>query len=219
MATADAGKFTAHWDRTTGTSTSITTDWSYSGSVSYFVVSVDVAASEHKQISEDFKNTTSVDLGAKAAFKAAIAYPGWFRSNLFRHKRVKENLREFEDFFGPKGTLRYYPTHLIMVRGFTAAFENSQKWTYDYDRKFQASVGGGFSVAGIRFGSKATYGSHVTEHSIDQSNTSLKFSDGEGTLRFVGYVVKKNTLWDSVVRFSPIDELGNAIESVGYKFH
>jgi hypothetical protein len=213
MKTMPSGAFTAHFDRNTTESKSVTTDWSYSGSVSYAFISVKTSVSDHQQVVEDFKKGTSIDLSAKAAFKTQIVYPGWFRSQLFRHKRVKENIRDFEDFFGPIGTLRYYPMYLILVRGFSSSFESAQKWTYDYERKFNASAGGGFSVFGINFGDSWSYGSNVTEHKVDSSNTTLKISDGDDTLRFVGYVVKKNTVWDGAGvgiggGYSPIAEPG-----------
>jgi hypothetical protein len=218
MMTTEAGGFAAHYDHATESSSTITTDWGHTGSVGYGLLSVNDSISDHKQISEDFKTTTSVDLAAKSAYKSAIVYPAWFRAELFRHKRVKENIRDFEDFFGPTGVLRYYPIYLILVRGFSSKFENAQAWTYDYDHKFDASVGGGFNICGINFGGNQTYGSHTQEHKIDTAGTTLKIADAETTLRFVGYVVKKNTLWDQVVRFAPIDELGHAVTRAGYNF-
>jgi len=197
LKTIVAGQFAASWDRTTGSSSSITTDWSASASVGYGPFKANASASEHTSIQEDFKKMTRIGLAAKAAYKVQIIYPGWFRSSLFQHKRVKTNLREFRDFFGPDGTLRYYPTHLVLVRGFSSEFESSQNWSFDYKRKFEASAGGGFSVFGINFGSSATYGKTTEEHKIDKQNTVLKMSDGEDTLRFVGYVVKENMVWNS----------------------
>lgn len=196
MKTIVAGNFDASWDRTTSNSSSITTDWSASASVSYGVLKAKASASEHRSIQEEFKRTTKITLSAKSAFKTQIIYPGWFRPAMFTHKRVRDNLRDFEDLFGPEGSLRYYPTHLILVRGFSVGFDSAQAWSYDYERKFNASGGGGFSVFGIKFGSSADYGSHVEKHKVDKQNTKLSLSDGQSTLRFVGYVVKENTVWD-----------------------
>lgn len=217
MATA-AGNFIAHWDRTTSSSSSISTDWSSSGSVSYFIVSVKVSASNETQIKEDFSNTTGIDLGAKAAYKAQILYPGWFHPELFECKHVKNNVQDFSDYFGKEGSLLYYPTHLVLVRGFAAKFTNSQQWTYDYKHDFQASVGGGFSICGIDFGGSSTYGSHTKDHQVDQSNTSLAFSDDASTLRFIGYVVKKNTIMQRVSNLSPIDATGGVLRRPGYTY-
>lgn len=220
MKTIVAGAFDASWDQTTGASSSITTDWGASGSVGYGPFSASASASEHVSIQEDFKKMTGIGLSAKAAYKVQIIYPGWFRSSLFRHKRVKDNIRDFQDIFGEQGTLRYYPTHLILIRGFSTSFKSSQNWSYDYERKFNASAGGGFSVLGISFGSKGKYGKHVEEHKIDKQNTELKISDGEDTLRFVGYVVKKNKVWDDGHGpgfggiASPIDLPGDAATAI-----
>ncbi|MCA9075833.1 MAG: hypothetical protein KDA93_12420 [Planctomycetaceae bacterium] len=223
MKTIVAGSFNATWDRTTSESSSIRTDWSSSASVSYGVISAKASASEHTTIQEEFKKATEIGLSAKSAFKVQTIYPGWFRPSMFSHKRVKENLRDFEDFFGPQGSLRYYPTHLILVRGFSVTFGSSQNWTYDYTRKFNASGGGGFSVFGIKFGASADYGSHVEKHKVDKQNTTLTFSDGESTLRFVGYVVKENSVWGSSIGpagpgsggiRSPIDLPGDAATAI-----
>lgn len=206
MVTTGAGAFNATFDRTTTTSESIKTDWSYSGSGGWAFIKVKASASEHRSITEEFKKGTTIKLGAKSAFKVRIVYPGWFQPHLFKSKRITENLRDFEEFFGEDGSLRYYPTELILVRGFKASFESTQRWTYDYVRKFSASGGGGFSAFGVNFGSSANYGSHSEEHKVDVSNTNLSFEDGDSTIRFVGYVVKQNTVWRPFV--SPIDEPG-----------
>ena len=46
-----------------------------------------------------------------------------------------------KNFFGQKETLLYYPTALIVIRGFRVEFKNSQEWTYDYKRSFSAEYG------------------------------------------------------------------------------
>ena len=214
MATTSAGAFSASWDRTTSASRSIQTDWSYSGGGGWGPFRARASASEQRKMQEEFQNVTSLSLSAKAAFKVAIVYPGWFRSMLFRLAKLKANIRDFADFFGPEGSLLYYPTHLILVRGFSVTFNNAQSWTFDYERKFNASAGGGFSAFGFRFGSKGSYGSHIKEHKVDKSNTNLTFSDGDGTLRFVGYTVRKNSLWSEASKAggqrggSPVTEPG-----------
>jgi hypothetical protein len=212
-----AGQFNASWDRNTAESSSIKTDWSTGASGTYYFIKANASASEQRAIEEDFKTSTQIGLEAKAAYKVTLQYPAWFQPHLFRHKRVKENIRDFEDFFGPDGTLLYYPTGILVVRGFGATFTNSQSWTYDYSRRFSASGGGGFNVGPISFGSKASYSSNVKEHKVDKAGTTLKFSDDESTLRFVGYVAKKNKVWDDIIAFSVIDELGNLRASANYQ--
>ncbi|KIO50268.1 hypothetical protein [Nitrosospira sp. NpAV] len=209
--TNPAGAFTGSFNKATQASKSITTDWGGSGNVSYGFISASASASEHKEISEDFKKGLKISIGSKAAFSVGIQYPAWFKPTLFTHKRVLENIRDFEEFFGAKGTLLYYPTQLIIVRGFAVEFESSQAWKYDFVKKFSASAGGGFNAFGIGFGGKASYSSHEEEHKVDQSGTKLTISDGEGTLRFVGYALKKNTVFVDEVKKDMAKSLGQAV--------
>ena len=194
-----AGGFNISFDRTTASSESIKTDWNYSGSASYKFIKASASASDRREIEEEFKEVESLTLSANAVFSTEIVYPGWFKPELFNHPRVKENIRDFEDFFGPRGSLRFVPASLVMVRGFAVEFKNSQDWEYDYERKFQASAGGGFSVLGVGFKSSGSYSKHTKKHKVDQANTSLKFGDGDNTLRLVGYVVRRNTVWNDTV--------------------
>jgi len=197
--TNGAGSFAAKLDSSTSESKSIETDWKAGGSASYGLFSVRVSASEYKRISEDFSKGTTVMLSSKATFKVKINYPAWFNPNLFKNKRVLENIRDFEDFFGPTGTLLYYPTELIIVRGFATEFISSQNWTYDFKRTFSASGGGGFGIGGISFGASSSYSSNQKEHIVDQTGTSLKIADDPSTLRFVGFVVKKNDIYPKAI--------------------
>jgi hypothetical protein len=206
-----AGSFTATLDSSTTESKSIETDWSAGGSASYGLFSVKASASEHKKIAEDFFKGRTVTLSSKAAFKVKINYPGWFNANLFKNKRVLENIRDFEDFFGPKGSLLYFPTELVIVRGFGTEFISSQQWTYDYVRNFSASGGGGFGIGGISFGASASYSSTQKEHTVDQSGTTLKIADDPTTLRFVGFVVKKNDIYPHAVLASSQALLSQAL--------
>lgn len=209
MQTSEAGKFSAHFDRTTSQSDSVKTDWGYSGSVTYSFIKVSANVSESTQIQNDFSQGTAIDVSAAAAYKMAITYPPWFRPSLFNHKRVVDNIHDFEPFFGPNGSLLYVPTHLILVRGFKVEFTASQNWTYDYKRKFSASHGGGFNVFGIGFGSSASYSKEQKEHTIDVSNTKLTIADDPKTIRFVGYAVKKTTVFHPEVVNRIALSLGN----------
>lgn len=195
MKTDAAGHFDVTLDRNTAESRSIQTEWKASGSGRYGLFKARVSASEQKTIEEDFRKGTKISLSAKAAFKVAILYPTWFDATLFNHKRVRENIHDFRDFFGEDGTLLYFPTHLIFVRGFAASFTSAAKWTFDYQKKFSASAGGGFNIGGISFGASGSYSSNEKEHKVDQTETTLTIADGENTLRFVGYAVKKNNVF------------------------
>lgn len=197
------------FDKSTSKSSSITKDWSASGSVSYGFISVKANASDHKQIQEDFNKTTKITLTAEAAFRLTINYPAWFKPNLFEHRHVMENPYDFEKFFGEKGTLLYYPTGLILVRGFGVDFLSSQNWTYDYKHRFSASGGGGFNFAGIGFGASANYSEDTKEHETDQQNTTLSFKDDVNTIRFVGYAVTKNKVFEKAVSIQVLKTLSS----------
>jgi hypothetical protein len=200
LKTGTGGAFTATFDRTTQRSESITTDWSAGASVRYGFIKVSATASEHTSIQDDFRKGLSIELSAKSVYKANIIYPRWFDPTLFNHKHVKANIRDFEEFFGEHGTLLYYPTAAIIIRGFAVAFNSSQNWQFDYERKFSASAGGGFNAFGVNFGGNGTYSKHEKKHEVDQSNTKLTITDGDDTLRFVGLAVKKNKVFETAIR-------------------
>lgn len=193
------GAFTGVFDRSSQESKSISTDWKASGRASYGFLSARASASESVSIQEDFKKALKLTVGAKAAFRININPPVWFKSGLFEHRYVKENPKDFEEFFGSNGSLRYYPTAIIAIRGFSVAFESSQNWTYDYKKSFSASGGGGFGAFGFSFGGGANYNSTVKEHKVDQAGTKLEFSDDPTTIRFVGYVVAQNSVYDAAI--------------------
>lgn len=205
--TVGNGTLVGEFDKSTSESSSITTDWSASGGGRYAFIRANASVSEHKQIQEEFKKATNIKLGAASATRIGLDFPSWFRPTLFKHRHVLANPSDFVEFFGLSGSLLYYPTALIVVRGFSAEFLSTQDWKYDYERRFSASGGGGFSAFGISFGSKASYSSHVTEHKVEKSKTSLKFSDDAGTIRFVGYAVKKNDML--------LEPVSKALDSLG----
>lgn len=190
--TAGAGHFDVAMDRNTSESRSISTDWGGGGSVSYGFINVRASASQHTAIQSDFSKGQKLQLSAKSAMRININFPRWFRPTLFRNTHVTTNPMDFLEFFGPEGSLLYYPTALIVVRGFSVIFESSEDWKYDYQSQFSASGGGGFSAFGIGFGGSASYSSTVKEHTIDTTSTKLSISDDENTIRFVGFTVHKN---------------------------
>jgi len=192
--TAQQGKLEAEFNKLSQRSDSIVTDWRASASARYGFIKVKASVSEHKSISEEFSKATNIKLGAESSLRVNINYGPWFKPNLFEHKRVKDDPNAFTEFFGATGTLLYYPTALILIRGFSVGFKTSAAWTYDYQRKFSASGGGGLRVFGINFGGSGSYGRSETSHKVEQSSTELKISDDANTLRFVGYVVKKNDM-------------------------
>ncbi|NKI60067.1 hypothetical protein HCG46_17520 [Labrenzia sp. PO1] len=199
--TTTAGGFAqgVSFDKSTSSSSSITTDWGASGSASYGLISVKASVSDHKRIQEEFSKTTKITLFAESAFRLSINYPAWFKPVLFEHRHIKENPYDFEKYFGEDGTLLYYPTGLILVRGFGVEFLSAQNWMYDYRHRFSASGGGGFGFAGINFGAAANYSEDTKQHQTDQQTTTLSFKDDIGTMRFVGYAVTKNRVFEKAV--------------------
>jgi hypothetical protein len=105
----------------------------------------------------------------------------------------------FQEFFGIGGSLLYYPTKMVLIRGFSATFANSNDWTYDYENTFKAGSGGGFGVFGINFGLSGNYSQNTKEHKFEKNGTTLTMKDDESTVRFVGYVVRKNDALESQV--------------------
>lgn len=197
--TTGAGVLSGTFNRTTSDSTSITKDWGASGSVGYFFISVNVSTSEHSAIVEDFKKATDLSLASKAAFRVGINYGPWFKPNLFKSNYIHKHPEMFAEFFNETGSLLYYPTALILIRGFSVEFKSSADWSFDYNHRFSASVGGGFNVFGINFGGSSSYSEETKEHKVDATGTTLRISDDDNTLRFVGYAAKKNTFWQQAV--------------------
>lgn len=196
--TDTGGGFKAVLDKNTTKSNSISTDWSAGGSAGYAFIKVNASTSEHKTIQEEFSHGEKLTLSSQSAMRININLP-WFKPTLFRHKHVLKNPHDFIEFFGPSGSLLYYPTALLTVRGFAVKFESTQNWTYDYQRQFSASGGGGFNAFGINFGAKASYSSNEKEHIVDVSNTTLTIADAETTIRFVGYALKKNDVISAAI--------------------
>ncbi len=198
--TTGAGALSGTFNRTTDDSSTINTDWGSSISVGYSFIHVNASVSEQQEISEDFKKGIEIGLSSKSSFRVGINYDPWFKPNLFKSKYIKDSPELFEEFFNENGSLLYYPTALIVIRGFSINFESSANWTYDYHKKFSASGGGGFNVFGINFGGSGNYSQDTKEHHVDQTGTKLTFGDDETTLRFIGYAVKKNTFWTEAAK-------------------
>jgi hypothetical protein len=205
------GAITGHFDSSTATSTTISSDWGGSFSASYAFISVSASASEHTSIQDDFSKATSIDISSAASYKVALRFPHWFHAELFSCKRVVENIHDFAAFFGPKGSLLYYPTEIACVRGFSIAFHSSQNWTYDYDHKFSAQAGGGFNVFGFGFGGSGSYTNEQKQHTVSTSTTNLTIADDASTIRFVGYVLAKNTVYQDAISTRSSKALGKVV--------
>ncbi len=104
LKTAKQGSLNAVFDKNTGNSNSIATDWSASGSAGYWFLKVRANASEATKVSEEFSHATGITLSSEAAFRVNIIWPKWFQPVLFQHTRVRENARDFSEFFGANGS-------------------------------------------------------------------------------------------------------------------
>ena len=172
----------------------ITTDWSSSANVSYGPFSMSASVSSHEKIKEDFKHTESITVGAKSI--QAIKFEAtWFRPGIYENKLIGKNRRLFEQYFGKDGSLAYYPTHLIVVRGLNLKFTSSQDWQYDYESDL--SVGGSASIKifGVGFGGGGNYSQSKRSQKIEKRGHDLLLDDGEN-IRIIGYVATRNTAFD-----------------------
>lgn len=190
--TAKAGSINAELSKETGESKTIETDWGVSTSARKFLFSVKIDASSHTKIQEEFNNVTSLAIKNEATIVVGINYGEWFKPSLFEHPKVSANAALFQEFFGNNGSLLYYPTKMVLIRGFSATFTNTNEWQYDYENTFKVGGGGGFGAFGINFGLSGNYSQNTKEHKFEKNGTKLSMKDDESTVRFVGYIVKKN---------------------------
>lgn len=192
-----SGQFSVTFDKSRTSKESMSTDWSGSVSGSYGWFSASVDASSSTQIDEEFSHTTDVSLGCKSCMVVPMQPPSWFNPSLFENKLILKNKRTFARYLGPQGTLLYYPKGLIVMRGFNIRFASTNKWKYDYTHDF--SVGGKASAKffGIGIGGGYKRHEHQESHIVEKNGDELKFSDGETTLRVVGYVAQKNTKYST----------------------
>jgi hypothetical protein len=182
------GSFTSQTQNTT----TITTDWGGSSSVSFPLVKINNNVGDSTSIQDEFNKVTGVEITSKSLMQIGISYAAWFDASLFKSEYVTKYPNKFFKYFEPNGSLLYYPISLVVMRGVSLTFTSSQNWTYDYHKKFSASVGGGFSVFGISFGGSANYQNDVKEHKFEASGTKLTISDDENTIRLLGYEIAHN---------------------------
>lgn len=192
--TSNDGRFSATLDNTTNESNTIETSWSASTSVRKFIFSVKIDASETTKIQEEFNNVTGLTLKSESTITIGINYGAWFKPSLFSHPKILQSPTLFQKFFGKNGTLRYYATKFVVIRGFSTIFKNTNDWTYDYERNFSVGGGSGFSIFGLNFGLSGNYSQHIKNHKFIKNGTDLTITDDPETVRFIGYVVRKNTI-------------------------
>lgn len=185
------GNFSDNVAKRSVANSSIVTDWHASGSVGYGPFSFRADARSHKEITDDFTATQSITVGAKSLQALQLDTSAWFSPDLFRHPLLPTHRKLFDRYLGEKGTLLYYPTHVIIARGFRIEFHSSQDWKHDYKSDFSASGSASISVFGIGFGGGGGYSQSVHEQTVEQRGHDLIFDDGEN-VRVIGYNVAKN---------------------------
>ncbi len=206
IASSDLGHFTESVTRENSNSSTIVTDWSIRGKGGWGPFKVRASASSHEQIKEDFASTQTIEVGARSLQAIELDATSWFRPDLFKHPLVAKNRNLFERYFGPKGSLLYYPTHLVMVRGMSLKFVSSQAWTYDYDRSFSTSGSGSARIFGFGFGAGGNYGRAEKRQIAHKEGNELLLDDGEANIRVLGYWLAKTTVFEESVA-EEIEEL------------
>jgi hypothetical protein len=191
IAKGGIGSFSDNVAKKSVANSSITTDWNAHGRVGWGPFSFRADAKSHKQITDDFKATQSITVGAKSLQALQLDMSAWFSPDLFRHPLLPSNRKLFDRYLGEKGTLLYYPTHVIVARGFRMEFHSSQDWTHDYKSEFSTGGSASVSIFGIGFGGGGGYSKSVHEQTVEQRGHDLIFDDGDN-VRVIGYNVAKN---------------------------
>ncbi|MNJ35591.1 hypothetical protein D3C77_303410 [compost metagenome] len=193
------GQFSIEFNEFSTAKESMSVDWSSSVSGSYGWFSASVNASSSTKIEEEFSHTKDVTLGCKACMIVPVQPPSWFDPNLFGNKLILKNKRTFERYLGPKGTLLYYPTALVVMRGFNVLFKSTNTWKYDYVRDFSVGGSGSARFFGIGLGGGYKRHEHQEKHHVEKNGNELRFSDGDLSLRVLGYIAQKNTSFETDV--------------------
>jgi hypothetical protein len=185
------GGFTNTIAKRSTASSSIKTDWSASASAGWGPFSFKANASNSTQVTDDFSHTEGISVGAKSLQALQLDTSAWFSPDLFRHPLVGSHRKLFERYLGTSGTLLYYPTHVIIARGFHLEFHSAQNWNYDYKSNFSSGGSASASFFGIGFGGGGSYSKSVHEQKVELRGHDLIFDDGDN-VRVIGYNVFKN---------------------------
>lgn len=192
ISTGGFGGTTSTVEKNSEAGSKIVTDWGASGGGGWGPFRMKASVSSHEEIKEDFKFTQKITVGAKSLMAIPFDARPWFQPTLFQNKIVQENEAAFEKFLGEKGSLRYFPSHLIVARGMNFTFHSSQDWKYDYKKDFSASGSASLSAFGIGFSGGARYSKHEERQLVEQRGHDLVLDDGEQNIRILGYIAVKN---------------------------
>jgi hypothetical protein len=152
-------------------------------------------ASGSTTVNEDFSSVLKIGFGVDMIQSVAFTRP-WFKRGLFKHPKVISNIKQFDRFFGPKGSLVFTTSRAILARGFFVSFEKSESFKYDY--KSALTMGGestgSVKLLGVKFGGASASGSTTrtdTRQTFEQDGSKLTLRDGDN-IRLMGFVVSYN---------------------------
>ena len=208
------GSFSSVINKESKASESVSTDWSYSGSVSYGPFKAKHSIDSKEEVEEEFGNVTDMTVSVESLIAIPFLANTWFTPSIFKNPLISSNPNLFERWLGSNGTLKIIPTHLVVCRGFKLTFTNKQAWEYDYEKDFSAGGGGSASVFGIKFGARGKYHKHVERQNVEKRGHELVFDDGAKNIRILGYHTVSNQLfsdWDEWEKsFNRAEEEGDS---------
>lgn len=198
------GAFSETIQRHSSANSRITTDWSGHASGGWGPLRMSAKASSHQQIKTDFSHTQTITVGAKSLQAIPIDATSWLQPEMLSHPLVIRNRRLFDRFLADQGSLRFYPTHLIVARGLNLKFTSAQNWQYDYESDFSASGSASAKIFGVGWGGGGSYSRSKREQKIERRGHDLLLDDGEN-IRIIGYQVSENVAYDQqlVERLNP----------------
>lgn len=174
---------------------SITTDWSASGSGGWGPFKVSASVSSHEVIKSDFSSVGKIGVSTRSTIAIPIDATPWFNPSIFNNSIIVKNRKLFERYLGANGTLLYYPSHLVVARGVKLTFHSQQDWQWDYEHNLKVSGGGSASFFGISFGASAGHSKHETSQIIERRGHDLILDDGEKNIRILGFIAVKNDVF------------------------
>ena len=191
MISTTLGGFSETLRHSAQSTSSISSDWHVSGTGGFAWFSASVDASEQTALTEDLKNTQSITISCKSLQKIPFDAAPWFNPGLFNSSIVLANPKKFLRYFGPNGTLRYYPASLLIARGMKLEFESSSDYTYDYKKKFSMNSSGSFRFFGVSIGAGGGHTSNQADQTVESNGHHLTLDDGESNFRVIGYIVNQ----------------------------
>ena len=199
IASADFGQLSSGITSVSEASESITTDWSASLSVGYGPFKFKSQVSSHEQIEEEFAASNEMTISVDALMAIPYIADTWFTPSIFKNTLIRQNFNLFERWLGENGTLKIFPTHLVVCRGLSVTFKSEQEWQYDYEKDFKAGGSASASVFGIGFGGGGSYHKHVERQKVEARGHDLTFSDGPDNIRIIGYHTVINDALDDIM--------------------